>query len=202
MRIKGEYRDILSRNGEVIVDTGWQSNDIVADYGRFLAALMKKDFEGLVGIDYMAVGGGSGNYVEFKDRVEAFFDSLSPDQLPTPEPGDNWVGAKKIEPDWINYLDEEGNVVDDSDENITNRLRIEVTFGKEEEGEQPEPSEETLEFKEFALLGIDKNSGGTFDTDKLFFINYVDHGLITKDKSMVLTRTVILKFPVKEEVVP
>ena len=188
MRIKGEYRDILSRNGEVIVDTGWQSNVIVADYGRFLAALMKKDFEGLVGIDYMAVGGGSENYVEFKDRVEDFFDSISPDDLPTPEPGDNWVWAKKIEPNWINYLDEEGNVVDDSDENITNRLRIEVTFGKNE------PSEETFDFKEFALLGID-TADDTFNTGKLFFINYVDHGLITKDATTELTRTIQLTFP-------
>lgn len=198
MKIKGEYRDVLSRNGEVIVDTGWQSNVIVADYGRFLAALMKKDFiNGKVGIDYMAVGSGSKDYADFRGKVEAFFDSERPGQLPKPTSKDNWVWAKKIEGGGIKYLNDEDKVVND----VTNRLRIEVTFRKEEEGEQPEPSEETLEFREFALLGIDKNSGGTFDTDKMFFINYVDHGPITKDKCMELTRTVILTFPVKEEVV-
>jgi hypothetical protein len=129
MKIKGEYRDILSKNGEVIVDTGWLSNVIVADYGRFLAALMKKDFNGQVGIDYMAVGSGSKDDVEFKSRVKSFL------------------------------------------------------------------------FEEFALLGIDKESG-SFVQEKLFFINYVDHGLITKDENMELTRTIILTFPIgKEEVV-
>ena len=200
MKIKGKYRDVLSRNGEVIVDTGWQSNVIVADYGKFLAALMKKDFiNEKVGIDYMAVGSGSTDYVEFRGKVEAFFDSRRPEKLPKPTSKDNWVWAKEIEASDIKYVN------DDDDEvvnGVTNRLRIEVTFRKEEKGEEPEPSEKTLEFKEFALLGIDKTTVGKFDTDKLFFINYVDHGPITKDKSMVLTRTIILTFPIgKEEVV-
>ena len=195
MKIKGEYRDILSRNGEVVVDTGWHSNVIVADYGRFLAALMKKDFKQTVGIDYMAVGNGSGNDEDFKTRVEEFFDSRTQGELPEPRSSDNWVWAKDIEADGINYLDEEGEVIDDSANIITNRLKIDVTFEKEK------PSAETLEFREFALLGIDKNSSGKFDIEKLFFINYVDHGLITKDKSMKLTRSIILTFPVKEEVV-
>jgi hypothetical protein len=355
MKIKGEYRDILSRNGEVIVDTGWQSNVIVADYGRFLAALMKKDFKQTVGIDYMAVGSGSGNDKDFKNQVEEFFklgrylfcwDSVPGDgseeerllryfeddhnivltenavitkpydniiliedenlsatitlvedevkapvkindgwkcdlkvknedsksniysgnwNLPhKPKSEDNWVWAKEIDAGYIKYLnpylfsigdgtledklnsdiipeelkekfrtkgiplsdtatvkktenkwvitDEEKkylimkegeklniylciNLEGEEVDTVTNRLRIEVTFGKNE------PLEETLEFEEFALLGIDKND--TFDTDKLFFINYVDHGGITKDEKMVLTRTIILTFPVegKEEVV-
>ena len=195
MKIKGEYRDILSRSEEVIMDIGWKSNDIVEDYGRFLAALMKKDFEQKVGIEYMAVGSGSKDYAEFKSKVESFFEKGSLDQPYKPESDDNWVWAKEIDADWIKYLDEKGEVIDNSDKIITNRLTIDVTFGK------GEPSEETLEFKEFALLGIDK-AGDIFVPEKLFFINYVDHGLITKDKSMVLTRTIILTFPIgKEEVV-
>lgn len=199
MKIKGEYRDILSRNGEVIVDTGWQSNVIVADYGRFLAALMKKGFEQKVGIDYMAVGSGSTDDVEFKKKVANFkknvicyFKKLNNSNSGPYSDANCWVWAKKIEADDIKYVN------DDDDEvvnGVTNRLRIEVTFGKNE------PLEETLEFKEFALLGIDKNDV-TFDTEKMFFfINYVDHGLITKDENMELTRTIILTFPVKEEVV-
>ncbi|MCK4734378.1 MAG: hypothetical protein KAT65_18125 [Methanophagales archaeon] len=263
MRIKGEYRDVLSRNGEVIVDTGWKSNDIVADYGRFLAALMKKDFneERQVGIDYMAVGGGSENDEDFKTRVENFFDSSTPGDLLKPTSSDNWVWAKEIEADAaIKYLNpylfsigdgaledklnsdiipeelkemfrtkgiplsdtatvkktENKWVITDEEkkylitkegeklniylrikpegeevDTVTNRLRIEVTFGKNK------PSEETFDFKEFALLGID-TADDTFNTEKLFFINYVDHGLITKDKSMKLERTIILTFPVEK----
>jgi hypothetical protein len=349
MRIKGEYRDVLSKDGEVIKDTGWKSNVIVEDYGRFLAALMKKDFEGLVGIEYMAVGGGSENYVEFKEKVEEFFklgrylfcwDSVPGDDserllkyfkdehkivlgenvkitkpsdktiqifeaeisakitldevkatleigdlrtqdlkvkteedklniysgswnLPhKPGSGDYWVWAKKIDVDAIKYLnpylfsigdgaledklnsdiipevlkekfrtkgiplsdtatvkktenkwvitDEEKkkkylimkeveklniylciNLEGEEVDTVTNRLRIDVTFGKNE------PLEETLEFEEFALLGIDKDD--TFDTDKLFFINYVDHGVITKDKNMELTRSIRLTFPIGEK---
>ena len=202
MKIKGEYRDVLSRDGAVIVDTGWHSNVIVADYGRFLAALMKKDFNEKVGIEYMAVGSGSDNdSTVFRDKVGKFFVELNKGKSGPFESGNYWVWAKEIEVDDIKYLNPEDDKEVDT---VTNRLRIEVTFRKEEEGEQPEPSEDTLKFKEFALLGIDKNSGGTFDTKKMFFfINYVDHGSITKDKNMELTRTVILTFPIegKEEVV-
>ena len=70
MNIEGKYRDILSRNGATLRDTGWKSNTIVADYGRFLAALMKKDYEGQGGIEYMAVGGSDKGASEFKIRVE------------------------------------------------------------------------------------------------------------------------------------
>ena len=49
MNIKGEYRDVLSRNGTVIVDTCGKSTAIAAVYGRFLATLMKNVFYGLVG---------------------------------------------------------------------------------------------------------------------------------------------------------
>ena len=208
MKIKGEYRDVLSRNGEVIVDTGWQSNVIVADYGRFMAALMKKDFERQVGIDYMAVGSGSDNdSAVFKDNVVEFFNESKSCPLEVGEKGKEdyyWVWAKEIKVDDIKYVnDDDYEVVKGV---VTNRLKIEVTFRKEEEREEPEPSEDTLEFKEFALLGIDRNIDGTFKknldgTFKLFFINYVGHGPITKDKSMVLTRTIILTFPIGKAVV-
>ena len=372
MSIKGEYRDVLSKNGEVIVDTGWKSNAIVEDYGRFLAALMKKDFKETVGIDYMAVGSGSSkDSAVFREKVIKFIDeclylfsidvsfekdlnneegniseklkkefktkkditlsnsakirkrkenewvitdgekiyivkkedgklNIGLGPLEVGEKGKKgycWVWAKEIKDSDIKYLDsdEEGKEVEvidkrylfswndvpekdsekrrlinflvqnpqrrqkdadwiknaeieKTDENktikvidkensiilkrneeenkvtlqeirgkktyefgftlkgkeengklniydtrITNRLKIDVKFEKEE------PSEEPLEFREFALLGIDKNSGGTFDTKKMFFINYVDHGVITKDEKMVLTRTVILKFPIEKE---
>ncbi len=56
-----------------------------------------------------------------------------------------------------------------------------------------------VEFKEFALLGIDKNSDNQFDTTRLFLVNYVSHGAITKDKDTELSRTIKLMFPMLEE---
>ena len=188
MNIKGEYRDVLSRNGATLVDTGWNSNTIVADYGRFLAALMKKDFEGQVGIEYMAVGGSDRGASEFKIRVEKFFNK---EELTTDE---EWVWAKKIDTGDMVYLDKDGNEISDPKVR-TNKLRIDVTFAKDE----PKLPGTTFTFKEFALLGIyEKPDEGTFDTDRMFFINYVDHGLITKDGSMDLTRTIILTFPFED----
>jgi hypothetical protein len=189
MNIKGAYRDILSKNGELIMDTGWRSNVIVADYGRFLASLMKKDFHEQVGIEYIAFGGGSKDGATFKDKVASkVFDSKKPGELDIPEPDNGWVWAKKIDADEIKYLDPSGI----EGTTVTNKLKIEVTV------EPNEPSEKTFEFKEFALLGVDIKSDGTFATDKLFFINYKDHGVITKDKDMKLTRTITLTFPLGE----
>lgn len=200
MNIKGEYRGFLSRNGEVIEDTGWKSNDIVEDYGRFMAALMKKDFDQKVGIEYMAVGSGSDkDSAVFKGKVVKFFDDwLNKGNSGHLEVGEKdkkdyyWVWAKKIDVDEIKYLDEEGKEVVDQDK-ITNRLKIDVKF------EEGEPSGDILVFKEFALLGIDKNPDDTFDTKKMFFINYVGHERITKDKSMELTRSIKLRFPIEEK---
>lgn len=176
MNIKGIYRDVLIRNGEVIEDRGWNSNKIVEDYGIFLAALMKKDLKD-IGIEYMAVGGGSEGAVSFKERVISFFKE---------ESTDIWVWAKGIDAvKDIKYLDEDDKEI--ADPTIkTNKLKIDVEFLKDE------PSKvETLVFNEFALLGIDNSH----NTDTMFLINYVKHGEITKDTNMVLTRTVNLTFP-------
>jgi hypothetical protein len=156
-----------------------------------MAALMKKDFERQVGIDYMAVGSGSKDDAEFKSKVESFFEKGSLDQPYKPESKGYWVWAKEIDVGNIKYLDKAGKEVVGPDK-ITNKLKIDVKF------EEGEPSKETLGFEEFALLGIDKDNAG-FVKGKLFFINYVDHGLITKDATMVLTRTIQLTFPIEEK---
>ena len=55
MKIKGKYNEILSRNVAIISDTCGKSTAIASVYGRFLAALMKKVFYGLVGTEDMSM---------------------------------------------------------------------------------------------------------------------------------------------------
>jgi hypothetical protein len=189
MIIKGQYRDVIIRRGKVLQDRGWKSNTIVPDYGRFLAALMKKDFHRPpVGIEYIAVGSGSRDDVEFRDKVTGYFHWLNDDpaHIGPLTTGNNWVWAKKIEPGEIEYLDDSENMVTD----VTNRIRLEVKFL------QNEPNDSTLNFQEFAILGIDKNQEGKFVTARMFLVNYVAHGPITKDSSMELSRTIKLEFPI------
>jgi hypothetical protein len=179
MNIKGEYKDVILRNGRVIKNFGWRSNKIVADFGRFLAALMKKDFEFQepVGIEYIAVGSGSADEDEFKGRIRKFFgDDIIENE-------GYWVWAKPI--DEINYT----NLPDG--EEISNAVRIELGF------EENEPLEKTFEFREFSLVGVGKKVDATPDLDRLFLINYVSHGPITKDEDMTLSRTINLTFPIE-----
>ncbi len=190
MNIKGQYRDVITKNNEVLKDYGWRYNTIVADYGRFLAALMKKDFLAPVGIEYLAVGSGSLDNEAFRNKMIGYFEWLNENETHTgPLIQDNtWVWAKKIETANIKYLDTAGIMTGE----VTNRLEIEVKIA------QNEPTAVTLGFQEFALLGIDRGTNGEFDTSKLFLVNYVIHGPITKDKDMELSRTIKLIFPISE----
>jgi hypothetical protein len=185
VKIEGVYRDTLNSDDEVVVDTGWRSNTIVADFGRFLATLMKRDFEKKVGIEYIAVGGGNGNDAKFKESVASFFASKEP-KKPYKTDG-RWAWAKKIDLSDMLYLNDDQTVT----EEVTNRLRIDVAI------EKAEPVKETLVYEEFALLGIDESDGEP-DTNKMFFVDYVNHAPITKDESMKLTRTIVLTFPLGE----
>lgn len=198
LKIEGVYRDRLYSDDGLVVDSGWRSNAIVADFGRFLAALMKRDFEKKVGIEYMAFGGGNGNESKFKDCVKSFFDSKK--ELPYMSGDGRWAWAKKIDDSEMKYLSDDDQVVNDEVTNgvtkeVTNRLRIEVFIDK------AKPVTETLIYEEFALLGIDESDEGP-DTSKMFFVDYVKHAPITKDASMMLTRTIDLTFPLGEGEVP
>ncbi len=55
--IKGIYRDVLKRTGEPPVDTGYKSNSIQPDCGKFFSALFNKFFTPPIGIEYLIVGG-------------------------------------------------------------------------------------------------------------------------------------------------
>ncbi len=189
MKIKGEYRDILTGNGEAVADMVWRSNTIVTDFGRFLAALMKKDFNANVlertGIDYIAFGSGSATDEEFKSRVIDLLKKIPDLSLPlksaTPE---YWVWAKKIDKSSIKYLD--SNQVES--QNPTNMIRIEVVVGENE------PPNETLDFKEFGLFGVDRLDNGNPNADRVFLINHVNHETIGKTPKVKLSRTIVLKF--------
>jgi hypothetical protein len=187
MIIKGQYRDVIIRNGNVLQDRGWKSNTIVADYGRFLAALMKKDFCASVGLEYLALGSGSQDNDVFRIKMIDYFQWINEDETRTGAMilDNDWVWAKGIEPGNIKYLDTAGIMTNE----ITNRLEIEVKIA------QGEPTDSTLNFQEFALLGIDKDEQGKFDIARMFLVNYVSHGPITKDKDMELSRSIKLLFP-------
>lgn len=186
-RIKGVYRDVLTGGGNLIDDFGWKSNTIVEDYGRFLAALMKKEFPQPLGVEYMAVGNSGGGHTAagFRNAVADRFNKLNTGDHSPPPPAAPWAWVKKISPGDIRFLDGDNEV-----NTVTNTLKIEVTI------EENEPSQETFDFFQFALLGIHQKPDNTFDMNTLYFINYVAHGQITKDQTMALDRTVKLTFPI------
>lgn len=191
MIIRGAYRDVLISEGHASEDRGWRSNRIVREYGEFLAALMKGDFfSSIVGIEYMAVGSGGTNDEDvFRGRIAEFFTAVADGTAPAnqeyyPPGSSDWVWAKKISDTDIKFINDAGNEVTDP----TEKLKLAVTF---QGGVVSEPSSSTLVFREFALLGIE----GT-DATTMFLINYVNHGEITKDSTMILERTVRLTFPI------
>lgn len=194
MFIQGKFRDVLKRNEEVIEDRGWKSNKIVPDFGNFLAAVMKKEFKKDikdeknvsigVGIEYIAVGCGSNDPDVFKTRVGEFFKNVKSDEQNKPyrydgNP-DNWVWVKRIDNSDIEYVSGESN-----------KLQINVTF----DNDNPIAAQ-SLKFEELALLGYHDLGTATDPEKKLFFINYATHGTITKEKDMVVTRTINLTFPI------
>jgi hypothetical protein len=161
------------------------------DYGKLLAALMKKDFSKMTGIDFIAVGGGgAAGQVEFKKDVKALFKELKDDHAAVLKKleGGRWVWAKRIAAEEISYLDEQDKVV----KTVTRKIRVEVSFDK------GVPSIESLDFSRFALLAIDSFNDGSFNPEMMFFVDYVSHDPITKDETTKLVRDIVIDFPVKE----
>lgn len=199
MKIKGEYRDILIRNGVEAVDAGWRSNTIVEDFGTFLSVLMKKDFKGTsrVGLDYIAFGSGSKDLTEFKSKIQGLLktksDLIQPKiQFLDPPTNKKWVWAKQIDPSSIKYLvsSQVSTVPTDAKESVdpTSTIKMDIVVG------ETEPSQDTLDFKEFGLFGVGTLDDGSPDPNRIYFINYVIHDDINKNSSMKLNRTIILKF--------
>lgn len=188
MKISGKFKDILLRDGKTIADNGWTSNTIVVDAtnhgdcGSLLAALMKKDSKEIIGINYIVVGSGSKNYEGFKNNIAKALGNMKINiQDHRPE---YWLWAKEIKSMDVEYLEgPDGQEVPTT--KITNKLAIKVNF------EKFEPINGDLEFSEFALIGGDKDLNSI---DKIFFINFVNHGIITKLANDTILRTVHLTF--------
>jgi len=186
MRIRGEYRDVLFKHREAVLDSGWESNTITADYGMFLAGLMKKEFNRKIGIEYILAGSGSEDFAAFKQKAADYFAWLNTGASGPYVSESHWIWAKPIGPDNVKFLDADDLEVTE----VTHRLMIEVVI------QEHEPLEDTFDFREFGLLGIDKDGQGMFVTNRLYFINYVAHGQITKDSNMELSRCIKLTFPI------
>lgn len=181
MIMKGNFRDVIKAEGEPIEDKGWMPNSINEDFGRFLAATVKKDKTIEKWDFYIAVGNtskqGTGERTKrFKENIKQFFEKTS---APYVDKDGNWAWAKLIKPEMIKY-----KLNTTVSQDITNMLQIDVNFEKEE------PDSQTRELAEFSLL---------FKVgDGIYLMNYATHGTISKTSSMTLDRTIILKFPVVE----
>jgi hypothetical protein len=178
MEMSGKFRDIIRTGNKVVEDRGWRSNSINEDFGKFLAALLKKGKDGITSWEFfIGIGKTSNdNTKTFKENIRSFFAEPKPG-APYEDGKGNWAWAKQITPDMIEYL-----TPDDTSSNlITNRLQIVVKF------ESAEPDSSTRELTEFSLLA--KTETG------IYLMNYATHGTISKSNSMTLDRTVILTFP-------
>lgn len=190
---------------------------IAKDFGWFLAALMKKDFSKITGLDYIAVGGSrpggkaeENDFTEenFEARARSFFEKY-PDENARQASSiywteDAWIWVMPLDGDNIHYYEEpisppsvdivrEGKRFNGNGnpryKDVRSQIRITASFGNTEPF-----NDQVLEFREFALLAIDTQAG-KFLTEKLFLISYDCHPVITKSQEMIITRNAILKFP-------
>lgn len=169
-QLKGIYRDILKgKNGNVLHDSGWESNTIVDRCRILIAGFMRNDSSD--GIHHLAFGQG----------LEAWDDSGPPASNPaatalvtpyaTPIPFANLT---------ISYLDESNHEVSVP----TSSLQLSAIL----EPGYPAPLAplSTYPLREFGLFG---RFGGTD-----YMINSIRHSVIHKDASATLIRMIRLYF--------
>jgi hypothetical protein len=203
--IKGQYRDLIISDDELLLDSGWKSNSIHTDCGRFIAALMKKEFKSPLGIEFIVFGGPQDNINPdentnadiFRERIGTLFYSINKDSItPINASGkDNMIyGPIKIDKKWVCAVKLEKNNVTYNIPTVNglnqNQVKVFFSFRKNDLATQ-----DFWSFNEFSLIGIDTNSDGKYDTNKLYLINYVSHPVYKKDKNVSLERTIILTFP-------
>jgi hypothetical protein len=177
--LRGTFCDILKdKNGNIIYDSGWQSNKIL-DGARILLAGLMKNLDTSGGIQSVNVGQG-----------DILWDN-EPNGPPEPEASDTDLldpdpYSIQVENLTIQFLDENDNHVTLP----TSRLKITVTFGQDQ---PPAPTGSTVSsypLREFGLFGSYDDGTGALE----FMINSVRHKVIHKDTSTTLVRTIKLYF--------
>ena len=110
--VTGRYKDTLRKGDAAILATEWRANSIQPDFGRFFAALLKKDFGKQVGIEYLLVGGPmdpssptayahpQGGDYGFRDRVCKYFRSFESVTVPTPKDGAEVLPSSSVDSYW------------------------------------------------------------------------------------------------------
>ena len=165
--IKGYYHDRLCGLERVRLDRGWNSNLIVADCNRLLAALMKGQ-AGVAGILYLAVGEG-----------QKAWDAAPPQPLPAATRLRKEILRRPVATEAITFLDSAGQPT----ATPTGRLQINMELTREDfpaNGFQP--------VREFGLFG----GNATAAADSGFMINYVIHPRIDITGELTLQRTLRL----------
>lgn len=167
---KGYYKDVLiDPQGNIIWDSGWQSNLIVNNCNILLAMLMK-DHQGIKGILYCAFGEG-----------DETWDSKRSIPLLTDTQLTNEVFRKSILSDQILYLNSNGQPINTP----STLLEICVEIRGEEfisNGSQP--------LREFGLFGGD----ATDNANSGYMIDHVTHERYDLTSELTLNRKIRLTF--------
>lgn len=163
----GKIRDRIFVDGELVEDTGFRHNVIVSDINNLIAVLMSGKDGTMEGITYWAVGEG--------DPV--WDTSAPPSGNVTDTQLVNEIDRKAVNPEDIEFLDADDNVV----AGITNKLQIvkqfEETFGNGK-------------WLELGLFGGDATS----TANSGFMVNHLNHPVIEKRDNMTIERTLIIEF--------
>lgn len=179
--IRGIYRDLLrDEYGQLLHDSGWNSNKIVIGCRKLISGYMKNDPSiGIQGVQHLAVGYGQESWDAgtIPPPLESTF------QLEN-KAVDDEVKIKVNPSDTtfltMTYLDSN----DIETDAVSDRLQITAVLGLN----YPEPTteERTYPLREFGLFGE--------YNDEIFMINCIRHPVIHKGPTATLERIVQLHF--------
>lgn len=175
LRLYGEWKDTIHYRDGRVVEGGWRRNQIQNLAPRVAAIALSRFGElsagaGYTGISYLACGEGSVSW-----------DSASPTQDPNKPDLHAETFRKAVGAADMAFLDE--SEIGDAAGPVTvvstpsRVIRVQVTL---------DYAEANGPLREFALFG--GNATATADSGHIF--NWVVHGLINKDSSMRIARTI------------
>lgn len=168
--LRGRWRDeIYSADGVLVSDSGWSDNQIQDTAATIVAGCLSRLDElpaTWEGISYLALGEGQGAW-----------DTAAPAQNKADTTLNNEQFRKAVLDSDIVFIDALGGAV--SGAGVETRfIRCTVTIGVGEAN--------GLSLREFGLFGGDAGAGA--NTGYIF--NWVVHGRIDKDATMVIVRTI------------